>query len=65
MRCVTHTGYLTHGNSMVKEKEEADTIIMIEGKGHGYYKGEALKQDITGTKDLTIMLLQGHDYPLP
>ena len=29
-RCVSHTGYLTHGNSKGEAREEADTRIIVE-----------------------------------
>ena len=61
MGCVSHTGYLTHGNS----KGEADTndskrvvVRNLEERNMGLKK-KSPKQGQTSAKDLTIELSEG------
>ena len=61
-----YTGYIAHGNSIVKQEEGADTRIIIVKEryriwkeGTWAHKGE---KSLTRAKDLTIELREGRDF---
>ena len=60
-KCVSHTGYLTHGNSKGESRRRSRYKNYIKQikygrKERGHYKGESPNEGLNSTKDLTVML---------